>query len=459
MAISDRDSGRDQFLDRQLPSSTDSERVILGAIILDNALAAQAIELLRLEDFYSPLHRRVFKAMSALFERGEQIDPILIVEELKKEGSVDALGGISAITNLTYGLPPFSDIAHYAKVVRDKALVRNLIKACNEITTTALSEEDEAGDILESAEQRIFALTDDKMREGFSHVAPVAEQVLRKVQEYREGDSRALTGLSTGFRDLDSKTSGLQQTDLIIIAARPSMGKTALALTMAQNAAVLEKAIVAVFSLEMSKEQLVMRMLSSEARVDAHRFRTGYLTRDEWGRLAESIGTLSDARLFIDDTPGISVLEMRAKLRRLISEQKGLDLVVIDYLQLMSGSKRSESRQQEVSQISRELKGLAKEFKVPIIALSQLSRAPEARNPPRPMMSDLRESGSIEQDADVVAFIYREDYYNRETDKAGIAELIISKQRNGPTGTVTLAFLKEFTRFENYFGDYQPIDE
>jgi replicative DNA helicase len=304
----------------------------------------------------------------------------------------------------------------------------------------------------------IFALAEERTRQGFSHIQPVAETVLAKVQEYAKRESHALTGLATGFRDLDEKTSGLQPTDLIIVAARPSMGKTALCLTLAQNAATLEGACVAVFSLEMSKEQLVMRMLSSEARVDAHRFRTGYLTRDEWGRLAQAIGTLSEAKIFIDDTPGISVLEMRAKTRRLVAEQKKLDLIVVDYLQLMSGSKRSESRQQEVSQISRELKGLAKELGVPVVALSQLSRAPEARNPPRPMMSDLRESGSIEQDADVVCFIYREDYYKPTDENAGIAEILISKQRNGPTGTVKLAFLKEFTRFENYYGDYQSSD-
>jgi replicative DNA helicase len=246
-------------------------------------------------------------------------------------------------------------------------------------------------------------------------------------------------------------TSGLQRNDLIIIAARPSMGKTSLCLTIAQNAAILEKAVVAVFSLEMSKEQLVMRMLSSEAKVDAHRFRSGFLTRDEWGRLAESIGILSEAKIFIDDTPGISVLEMRAKARRLATEQKKLDLIVVDYMQLMSGSRRTESRQQEVSQISRELKGLAKELNVPLIALSQLSRAPEARNPPRPLMSDLRESGSIEQDADVVTFIYRDEYYKPSDENKGLAELLISKQRNGPTGTVKLAFLKEFTRFEDSY--------
>ena len=872
------DFTRDQYLEKPLPSSAESERVILGAILLDNQLISQAIEKISADDFYSPLHRRIFKAMTTLFERSERIDPILIGEELKKDGSIDSIGGIAAITNLTYGLPHFSDIFDYTKVVKDKSVVRNLIKVCNQITSEALAEEEDAADILDNAERMIFALADERTREGFAHVRPIAETVLAKVQEYAKRESHALTGLATGFRDLDEKTSGLQKTDLIIVAARPSMGKclqanelvvlsdgsvatieeiykrkkaklltlgndlkfelteasdfiddgikpvfkvttklgrtiettithplltingwrkleelkvgnkiavpriinifgseemrecevkilgyllgdgcltkkspeftveknvlkvdfiesvnkfgdveavqsntanrayslrvrkiggktrgenaltvwlkqleiygcnshtkfipqeiftlrkelvalflnrlfstdgwacvlsskqvqvgfasvsekmirqiqhlllrfgviaklkkramkykdgrnpawqlditdaksietfaneigilgkeevfeeilelfetknyqtnkdlipmpvwehisavkgseswsslakradikgytnihvgkraptrerlakfayclddkylqnlaeseiywdeiasikyagnkqvydltipethnfvandicvhnTALCLTLAQNAAIQERAVVAVFSLEMSKEQLVMRMLSSEAKVDAHRFRTGHLTRDEWGRLAEAIGTLSDAQIFIDDTAGISVLEMRAKTRRLVAEQKKLDLIVVDYLQLMSGSKRTESRQQEVSAISRELKGLAKELNVPIVALSQLSRAPEARNPPRPMMSDLRESGSIEQDADVVAFIYREDYYKPTEENQGIAELLISKQRNGPTGTVRLAFLKEFTRFENYYGDYNGSD-
>ncbi|HLM01878.1 MAG TPA: replicative DNA helicase [Pyrinomonadaceae bacterium] len=875
MASPNPEFAREQFLEKPLPSSPESERVILGAILLDNTLISQAIELLGQDDFYSPLHRRVFRAMSNLFERGDRIDPILIGEELRKEGQLENIGGVATITNLTYGLPHFSNIAHYAKIVHDKAVVRNLIKVCNQITSEALAEEEDAEVVLDHAEQAIFALADERTRQGFSHIKPVAETVLAKVQEYARRESHALTGLSTGFRDLDQMTSGLQQTDLIIVAARPSMGKclaanaeivgfdgnirtieeifkskkaalltlgndfkftwaeasdfvddgikpvfrvitglgreiettfthpfltingwqklesikvgtkiavprvinvfgendwreceakilgyllgdgcltkktpeftvgkpvlredfavsasqfggveaiqsnsrnrtfsfrirkigggkgksenpltlwlrnlgvfgcssrekfiprevfslkkellalflnrlfatdgwacvlksgqvqlgfasvsermirqvqhlllrfgviaalkqravkykederraawqlditdalsirkfiseigifgkevklaeilkiledkkyqtnkdlipleiwehlsavkgaeswsslarraeiagcsnihagrraptrerlrkfaaalddkflqnlaeseiywdeivsieyvgdkqvydltvpethnfvandicvhnTALCLTLAQNAATLENAVVAVFSLEMSKEQLVMRMLSSEARVDAHRFRSGFLTRDEWGRLAEAIGTLSEAKIFIDDTAGISVLEMRAKTRRLIAEQKKLDLIVVDYLQLMSGSRRTESRQQEVSAISRELKGLAKELGVPVVALSQLSRAPEARNPPKPMMSDLRESGSIEQDADVVAFIYRDDYYKPSEENAGIAEIIISKQRNGPTGSVKLAFLKEFTRFENYFGE------
>lgn len=451
MAAAFPEARREQFLERPLPSNEDSERAILGAILLDNALITQAVEHLKPGDFYSPLNRRIFGAMTALFEASKTIDPILIGEELKKEGSLEAIGGVSTITNLTYGLPHFTDLTAYIEVVRDKSMMRNLIRTCNQITSEALEEEDDARNILDHAEQMIFALAERRAAEGFAHVQPVAEKVLAKVEEYSRRESHALTGLATSFRELDEMTSGLQPSDLIIVAARPSMGKTALCLTIAQNAAIDEKAVVGFFSLEMSKEQLVMRMMASEAKVDASRFRRGILSRDEWERLARAIGTLAEARLFIDDTPGISVLEMRAKARRLAAEQKKLDLIVVDYLQLMGGG-RAESRQQEVSQISRELKGLAKELNVPVIALSQLSRAPEARNPPKPMMSDLRESGSIEQDADVVAFIYREDYYKPTDENAGMAELLISKQRNGPTGTIKLAFLKEFTRFENYYG-------
>ena len=447
------DSRREQYLERPLPSSEDSERVILGAVLLDNALITQAVEHLKPEDFYSPLNRRVYNAMISLFEQAKQIDPILIIEEMKKDGPVEAIGGISTIANLTFGLPHFSNLEEYVRVVKDKSVVRSLIRTCNQITSEALAEEDDAEVILDRAEQMVFALAEERTRKGFFHVEPIARDVLQKVTELAHGESHALTGLATGFREFDARTSGLQRTDLIIVAARPSMGKTALCLTIAQNAAIQENAVVAVFSLEMSKEQLVMRMLASEARIDAHRFRTGHLMREEWTRLAGGIESLSRAKIFIDDTAGLSVLEMRAKARRLAAEQKRLDLIVVDYLQLMSGgTRRNENRQQEVSQISRELKGLAKELNVPVVALSQLSRAPEARNPPKPLMSDLRESGSIEQDADVVAFIYREDYYHETDENKGMAELIIAKQRNGPTGTVKLAFLKEFTRFENYYG-------
>ncbi len=449
MASHVADTARDQLLERPLPNSAESERAILGAIILDNTHINQAIELLRPEDFYVPSHRRTFLAMIALFERGSEINPILVGEELRRDGALESAGGLTFITNLTYGLPHFANIAHYAKIVSDTSMLRQLIKAANKITSEALEQEDEAEVILDHAEQAIFALADERTRQGFAHIKPVADQLLEKVQEMA-GRSAMLTGLTTGFNELDTMTSGLQPSDLIVIAARPSMGKTSLALTLAQNAAIQAQAVVGVFSLEMSKESLVMRMLCSEGRVDAHRFRSGFLSRDEWGRLAGALGTLAETKIFIDDTPGITVLEMRAKARRLAAEQKKLDLIIVDYLQLMSGSaRRAESRQQEVSQISRELKGLAKELNVPLVALSQLSRAPENRTDHRPQLADLRESGAIEQDSDVVGFIYREEQYNRTEENAGIAEIILAKQRNGPTGTIKLAFLKEFTRFEN----------
>ncbi len=445
------DSNREQMIERPLPHSAESERAILGAIILNNGLVNQAIELLKPEDFYVRAHQLVFRAMLSMSERGAEINPILLGEELRRDGALEQVGGIAVISELTYGLPHFTNIAHYAKMVRGKSMLRQLVKVANKITSEALEEEDEPEMILDHAEQMIFALADERARQGFSHIKPVAEQILDKVQELG-GRNVTLTGLTTGFNELDSITSGLQPSDLIIVAARPSMGKTALCLTLAQNAALDPKAqaVVGVFSLEMSKESLVMRMLCSEGRVDAHRFRAGFLSRDEWARLAGALGSLAEARIFIDDTPGISVLEMRAKARRLAAEQKQLDLIIVDYLQLMSGSsRRVESRQQEVSQISRELKGLAKELNVPLVALSQLSRAPESRTDHRPQLSDLRESGSLEQDADVVAFIYREEQYNRTEENEGQADILIAKQRNGPTGSVKLAFLKEFTRFEN----------
>jgi replicative DNA helicase len=456
MALAFPDARREQFLERPLPSSEESERAVLGAILLDNSLITQAVEHLKPEDFYGPLHRRIFNGMLSLFEASKNIDPILIGEELKKDGSIESIGGIATITNLTYGLPHFTDLSDYIKVVKDKSMMRSLIRTCNQITSEALEEEEDAEIVLDHAEHAIFLLAEMKERQGFSAIQPIAETVFLKIKEFANRDTHALTGLATGFRDLDLITSGLQPADLIIIAARPSMGKTALVLNIAQKAAVNERAVVAVFSLEMSKEQLVMRMLSAQASVDARNLRSGMLSTADWGRLAEGIGTLADTKLFIDDTPGINVLEMRAKLRRLAAENKKLDLIVVDYLQLMSGSRRNENRQQEVSQISRDLKSLAKEFNTPVIALSQLSRAPEARNPPRPMMSDLRESGSIEQDADVVAFIFRQDYYSKNgedipEEEKNIAEIIIAKQRNGPTDTIKLAFLKQFTRFEDSY--------
>jgi replicative DNA helicase len=450
---------REQSLERSLPNSAEAERAILGGIILDNGLISQAIELLRPEDFYVPSHRRIFLAMTALFERGAEINPILIGEELKKDNALESVGGISFITNLTYGLPHSTNIAHYAKVVRGKSMLRQLIRAANKITQEALEQEDEPELILDHAEHAIFELADERLRQGFVHVKPVAQELLEKIQEM-EGRSSVLTGLTTGFADLDTLTSGLQRQDLIIVAARPSMGKTSFALMLAENAAIhVPGAVVGMFSLEMSKEALVMRMLCSQANIDAQRFRNGFLSRAEWTQIGKALNTLSDTRIFLDDSAGITVLEMRAKARRLATEQKRLDLIVVDYLQLMSGSaKRFESRQQEVSQISRELKGLAKELNVPLVALSQLSRAPESRSDHRPQLADLRESGALEQDADVVAFIYRPEIYkspeereNMPDDEKNVAELIVAKQRNGPTDTVKLRFTPSSMRFDNLY--------
>jgi len=438
---------RDPLLERPLPSSPDSERAILGSIILDNSLIAQAVELLKPDDFYVPSNRRIFQSMIALFERGSEINPILIAEDLRRDNSLDSVGGVILLTNLTYGLPHVTSVAPYAKVVRGKSLLRHLVRVANKITAEALEEEDEPANILDHAEHAIFALADERIRQGFQHIKEPAERVLEKAEAVEHRDL-VVTGVPTGFRGLDSLTSGLQKQDFIVIAARPSMGKTSLALTLAQHAAVQNNAVVGIFSLEMSAEALATRMLCSEANVDASKFRSGYLSNEEWSRLGKALGKLAEARIFIDDTPAISVLEMRAKSRRLATEQKQLDMIVVDYLQLMSGaSKRFESRQQEVSQISRELKALAKELNIPLVALSQLSRAPENRTDHRPQLADLRESGAIEQDADLVAFIYREEQYKRTDENKNIAELIVAKQRNGPTDTVYLAFLNQFARF------------
>src|SRR3989475_4687523 len=438
---------RDSILERPLPSSPETERAILGAIILDNTLIAQAVELLKPTDFYVPSHRRIFVAMTSLFERGSQIDPILIGEELRRDNSLESAGGMLFLSNLAFGLPHVTSVAPYAKVVRGKSLLRQLVSVANKITAEALEEEDEPANILDHAEHSIFALADERIRQGFQHIKEPAERVLEKAEAVEHRDL-VVTGVPTGFRGLDSLTSGFQKQDFIVIAARPSMGKTSLALTIAQHAAIESKAVVGIFSLEMSAESLATRMLCSEGNVDAQKFRSGFLSNEEWSRLGKALGKLADARIFIDDTPAISVLEMRAKARRLAIEQKQLDMIVVDYMQLMSGStRRFESRQQEVSQISRELKALAKELNVPMVALSQLSRAPENRTDHRPQLADLRESGAIEQDADLVAFIYREEQYHKTDENKNIAELIVAKQRNGPTDTVYLAFLNQFAKF------------
>ena len=436
----------DPFFEKGLPSNVEAERSILGAILLDNAVCNQAIELLRRDDFFLDSHRRIFDKMLALSERMMPIDLITMGDELRRAGEFEQIGGATYIASLIDGVPRTDTIEPYAKLVKSKSMLRKLITASNQITALAFEEEDEAEMIVDKAEQMIFAIAEDRARVGFQYVGDVAHRRLEQIEQMA-GRPEMITGVPTGFTDFDRMTSGLQRQELIVIAARPSMGKTALALNMAQYAS-KNANVVGIFSLEMSAPQLVSRLLCSEARVDAHRLRTGYLNREEWARLADGLRRLCETKVFIDDTPGVGVLEMRAKSRRLKAEH-GLDLLIIDYLQLMAGRGRIESRQQEVSQISRDLKILAKELDVPVIALSQLSRAPEQRSEHKPQLSDLRESGAIEQDSDVVCFIYREELYNPTDENQGKAELIVGKQRNGPTGTIELAFLKEFTRFEN----------
>ncbi len=608
--MANRSAGQDFSLERALPNNVEAERFILGAVLLDNATLNQAAEHLKPDDFFLVSHRRIFEKMLALFEASRGIDPITLQEELRRAAELELVGGSAYVASLFDGVPRFSNIENYVKIVKGKSTLRKLIGASNQIMAKAFDDEDPPEEILDEAERLILSIAEDRIRQGFVHIGEVAAKQLTAIEE-AAGHQQLITGIATGFADLDYMTSGLQRGDLIIIAARPSMGKTAMALCVAQNAATRqqhhgEKAVVGIFSLEMSNEQLVNRMLCSQARVDAHRLRGGYLGKDEWRRLAVAVGELSEAAIYLDDTPGISVLEMRAKCRRLKNEQKRLDLIIVDYLQLMSGRGRQESRQQEVSQISRELKMLAKELNVPLVALSQLSRAPETRTGShKPQLSDLRESGclvgdtlvtladsgkrvpirdiaglsgqavwalneqtwkiepakvahafttgvkpvfrlttrlgrtiratgnhqfrafngwkrldelklgerlalprtiesavrsdeilqlaqsdiywdevvsiepdgieevfdltigkhhnflandiivhnSLEQDADVVMFIYREEIYKPETEKQNIAEIIVGKQRNGPTGSVELVFLKQLTRFEDKFRD------
>jgi replicative DNA helicase len=437
--------------ERTLPHNLEAERSVLGAILLHNDAFNLAAEVIDSGDFFRDAHRRIFDRMVKLSERNNAIDLVTLKDELGRAGELDEVGGPAYIAALVDGVPRSMNVEHYARIIKEKATLRNLIFSANKILSTAYEGAEEADLILDQAEHAIFAIADDKIREGFVSLRELAHSSLDTIEKLH-ARKELVTGVPTGFTDLDEMTSGLQPSDLIIVAARPSMGKTSLVLNVAQHVGTKTGMTVGFFSLEMSKEQLFMRLLTSEARIDAHRLRGGFLGERDWGRLSTAIGTLSEAKIFIDDTPSIGVLEMRAKCRRLKSEH-GLHLVIIDYIQLMQGRGRFENRTLEVASISRSLKGLAKELSVPIVVLSQLSRAPESRSDHRPQLSDLRESGALEQDADVVAFIFREDLYQDKsqppTDAQGVAELIIGKQRNGPTGVVKLAFIREFTRFEN----------
>jgi replicative DNA helicase len=443
----------DYNIERGLPASIDAERSILGAILLESLLFDQAAEL-KPDDFSLDAHRRIFSRMRDLQDSGRPVDMITLAEELDRRKEVEAVGGVAYLSSLIDGLPERPSIEHYVRIVRNKSLLRGLINIAQLAIAEAIDHSDEAEEVINRAEQGIFQLSENRLGQGFTDIPTIVKNSFGSLDElYARGQE--ITGLATHYTQLDKMTAGFQPSDLIVIAARPSMGKTAFAMNIAENASVMDSKVVGVFSLEMSKEGLLMRMLASHSRVDSHRLRTGFIPREDREKLTFATESLMQARLFIDDTPGISVTEMRSKARRLKQQEGRLDLLIVDYLQLMSavpiGGKRFENRTQEVSAISRGLKAVAKELKVPVVALSQLSRAPESRGGDhRPQLSDLRESGSIEQDADVVAFIFREEVYKKDDpDLEGLAEIIVAKQRNGPTGLIKLAFLHSCTRFEN----------
>jgi replicative DNA helicase len=403
---------------------------------------------LKADDFYSDAHKEIFDAMVRIFDRSEPVDLVTVVEELRQRTTLEAVGGVSYITDLSMAVPSTANIKYYVGIVEEKSILRRLISACNDVIRESYEAREDIELIVDHAEKKIFEITQRNTTSDFEPIKTILLDTYTKIEELSKNKGKII-GIPTGFTDFDQKTSGLNPSDFVLVAARPSMGKTSFVLNVAQYAALHANVPTAIFSLEMSKDQLVQRMLSSESNVELQKIRTGELTEEEWIKLVEAAGPLSQAPIYIDDTPGISVMEMRSKARRLKME-KGLGLIVIDYLQLMSGRGRAESRQQEISEISRSLKALARELSVPVVTLSQLSRAPEARTDHRPMLSDLRESGAIEQDADLVAFLYRDEYYNPDTEKKNIAELIIAKQRNGPTGTVELVWLGQFTKFANY---------
>ncbi len=431
------------------PQSIEAEEAVLGGVMLDNTAIDRALELLTPDDFYREAHRKIMRAMVDLNQRSEPIDLVTLADALKSRGELADVGGAAYLTELADKVPTAANTAHYARILRHKAVLRSLIQTATEIATRGYEANVDIDEFLDHAEHQIFEISERKVRPSFFRIRDIMVDSMKAIEQLYER-KELVTGVPTGFVDLDRLTAGLQRADLIIIAGRPSMGKTAFALNIAEYAALHTHTGVAVFSLEMSKEQLVLRMLCSQARVDQSKVRAGFAAERDFPKLALAASRLADSPIFIDDTPALSVLELRAKSRRLKREKDAkLGLIIVDYLQLVSGSARAENRQQEISAISRSLKGLAKELDVPVIALSQLSRAPEARTDRRPQLADLRESGAIEQDADIVIFIFREEEYKPSEENRGLAEIIIGKQRNGPTGTFKLAFIKEFTRFEN----------
>lgn len=435
-------------LDKLPPQNLDAEMAVLGSMLLDEEAVSVAVEKLDAGCFYKDTHRKIFQTISDLYNANKAVDLITLADALKKDNSLDEIGGASFLTSLANAVPTAANINHYAGIVREKYILRSLINNSTKIITVCHESEGNIAEVVDTAERLIFEVSERKNQGTYQHLKEIVKDSIETIDRLYQNKAH-VTGIPTGYIDFDIKTAGLQPSDLIIVAGRPSMGKSAFALGIAEYAGVIEKIPTAVFSLEMSKEQLVQRMLCSHARVDAHKVRTGYLATSDWPRLTAAAGKLSEAPIYIDDTPAISVMELRARARRLKSHH-GIKLIILDYMQLMRGSAMNmESRQQEISEISRSLKALARELSVPVIAISQLSRAVESRTDHRPQLSDLRESGAIEQDADVVVLILREEYYTPSPDNQGIAEAIIAKQRNGPVGSLKLAFIKEFTRFDN----------
>lgn len=430
------------------PQHLEAEEFVLGAILIDNQAMNKVLEVLSPSAWYREAHRKIFQAMIELSELNEAIDQVTVSECLRRRNELEQIGGAAYLAKLVAQVPTAANVRHHAKIVQEKALLRNLITVATDIVASGYRDSEKVEDLIDQAERSIFEIAERKMRPSFVPVREIVKASFETIERLYEKKER-VTGVPTGFTDLDEMTSGLQPSDLIIVAGRPSMGKTALALSIAQYAAIEKRETVAIFSLEMSKEQLVLRMLCSEARVDAHKLRSGFLGRTDWPKLTSAAGRLAEAPIYIDDSPAMTVLEMRAKARRLKAE-RGLGLVIVDYLQLMRGRGGADNREQEISDISRSLKALAKELAIPVIALSQLSRAVETRGgDKKPQLSDLRESGAIEQDADVVMFIFREEVYRQTEENRGVADILLRKQRNGPTGEIQLAFIDRYTRFEN----------
>ncbi|GAA0760214.1 MULTISPECIES: replicative DNA helicase [Clostridium] len=432
---------------RSLPQSLEAEQSVIGSMIIDKSAIAKSLEKLNEEDFYRDGHKVIFKAIREMFSQDMAVDLVTLLEYLKSTDMLDKAGGVTYISEISSSVITTANLEAYIKIVEDKSLLRKLIKSSTSIIEESYNKQNKVDDVLDFAQKKIFDLAEKQGSNDYEALSNVLERGFLEIERLFNNKG-SITGVGSGIRDLDAKTSGFQKGDMVLIAARPSMGKTTFSLNIAENAALREGKSVVIFSLEMSKEQLAYKLLCSEANVDMLKLRTGNLDDDDWERIARATGPLSKAKIYIDDTAGLSVMEMRSKCRK-IKMEHGIDMILIDYLQLMSGSSGSESRQQEVSEISRSIKALAKEMECPVIALSQLSRAPEQRADHRPMLSDLRESGSIEQDADVVMFLYRDEYYNKETEEKNIGECIIAKQRNGPVGTVKMAWIGAHSKFAN----------